>query len=99
MSEGPFTDEMIRHYLMTVKTQRGIIEYAEAMANVLAEAGRASEKALGDSAMVAVNKWSEIIRKRAVELIEEGNPESRQQKSRQKLRKRFPYSKLLEHDD
>lgn len=66
MSDGPFTDDMIKHAFTTVQTQHGIIEYAEAMAQVLAEAGRASNKATGDPVISAINQWSEIIRKRAI---------------------------------
>lgn len=64
----PF-DGMVRHYVKTVQTQAGIIQYAEAMAQILAEAGRASEKATGDPAWVAVNRWAEVIRKRAQQLL------------------------------
>jgi Lhr-like helicase len=71
MTDRPFTDEMVRHALTTVQTQHGIIKYAEAMAQVLAEAGRASKKATGDSVEYAVNKWAEIIRQRALELVRE----------------------------
>ena len=67
-NDDPF-DGIVRHYVKTVQTQAGIIKYAEAMAQVLAEAGRASEKATGDAAWVAVNKWAEVIRKRAQELL------------------------------
>lgn len=69
MSEGPFTDDFVKHGLLTVQTQRGIIEYAEGMVQVLAEAGRASHKALGDSPEYAVRRWSDIIQKRALELL------------------------------
>lgn len=71
MSEGPFTDDMIRHYMLAAQTQQGIIKYAEAMAQVLAEAGRASHKATGDSPQVAVLKWITVIQKRALELLHE----------------------------
>lgn len=57
--------------MQVAKTQRGIIEYAEGMAQVLAEAGRASQKALGDPPGWAVDKWAEIIRKRAHEILKE----------------------------
>ncbi len=69
MSEGPFTDDFVRHGLLTVQTQRGIIEYAEAMAQVLAEAGRASHKANGDPADYAIRRWSDVILKRALDIV------------------------------
>lgn len=71
MSDGPFTDDMVRHYVKTVQTQHGIAKYAEAMAQVLAEAGLASHKATGDSPQVAVNKWIAVIRHRALVLMTE----------------------------
>ena len=71
MSEGPFTDDFVRHGLLTVQTQRGIIEYAEAMAQVLAEAGAASHKANGDPADYAIRRWSDVILKRALEIERE----------------------------
>jgi len=71
MKSGLFTDEMVRHGLLTVQTQHGIIRYIEGMARVLAEAGRASNKALGDSPEYAVRRWSDILRNRALELLRE----------------------------
>lgn len=70
-SEGPFTDDMVRHAVNVAKTQRGIIDYAEGMAQVLAEAGRASSKATGDSPQTAVDKWIRVIRERAYQLLKE----------------------------
>ena len=67
--EGPFTDDFVKHMVLATQTQHGIVKYAEAMAQVLAEAGRASAKATGDSPRTAINKWSEIIRRRAEELV------------------------------
>lgn len=68
MSDGPFTDDMVRHAVTTVQTQAGIIRYAESMAQILAEAGRASSKATGDSVDFAINQWSAVILKRAKEI-------------------------------
>jgi hypothetical protein len=62
-------DAAFKHYLLTVQTQNGIIEYAEAMAQVLAAAGRASRKATGDAADYAVRKWSDVIRDRALDIL------------------------------
>jgi len=74
MTDGPFTDEMLKHGLATVQTQHGIIKYAEAMAQVLAEAGRASKRATGDSAEYAVHQWSRVILDRALELLRSDPP-------------------------
>lgn len=71
MNEGPFTHDDVRHMVNVARTQRGIIDYAEGMAQVLAEAGRASSKAVGDSPHVAVDKWIRVIRDRAYELLKE----------------------------
>jgi hypothetical protein len=78
---GPFTDADIAHYLKVVQTQRGIIEYAEAMAQVLAEVGRASSMAVGDLPETAVRRWSDVILKRALELVGD-NPTPMQKKLR-----------------
>ena len=71
MSDGPFTDDDIRYLINVNKTQRAIIEYAEGIAKVLAEAGRASQKAVGDRPEVAVDKWMAVIRKRVMEILKE----------------------------
>lgn len=69
--DGPFTDEMVRSYVMAAKTQDGIQKYAEAMAQVLAEAGRASQKAIGDRPEYAIDRWCDVIRQRAKQLLRE----------------------------
>lgn len=81
-TDGPFTDEFVKHGLLTVQTQHGIIRYMEGMAQVLAEAGRASKKAIGDDPAYAVNRWAEIVRKRALEILREDpcGPQSQQKK-------------------
>lgn len=61
----------IAHAGKVVETQHAIIQYIEAMAQVLAEAGRASHKSLSDSADYAVEKWCNILRNRAHELLHE----------------------------
>ncbi len=82
MTEGPFTDEYVKGWVMTVQTQAGIIKYAEAMAQVLAEAGRASHKATGDSAEYAVQRWVQVIQDRALELLREDGTEHRKKYQR-----------------
>jgi hypothetical protein len=71
MTDGPFTDDMVRHLVETAKTHEAIRTYGEAMAEFLAEAAVASEKARGDSALYALNKWMAVIGDRARELIGE----------------------------
>lgn len=51
-----------------VATQRGIIQFAKAAAMVLAEAGLASNKAIGDSPAYAIKKWSAVIQDEAIEI-------------------------------
>ena len=92
---GPFTDEMCRHYLLSVQTQRGIVEVAEKIAEILAEAGRASNKVTGDSPHTAINKWSEIIRKRAIELVGDTPTQSKFKKLLQE-RKLLSDTKVIE---
>jgi len=58
-------------YEAAVQTQKGIIEYAEGMAQVLAKPGRASQKVTGDHPSVAIKKWSKVIEKRALELVKQ----------------------------
>jgi hypothetical protein len=69
MREGPFTDDMVRHLVETAKTHEAIRKYGEAMAEFLAEAAVASEKAVGDNALYALNRWMQVIGDRARELI------------------------------
>jgi len=71
MTDGPFTDEMAEHLVKTLQTHEAIRVRGEAMAEFLAEAAVASEKARGDSALYALNKWIEVIRDRAKVLIGE----------------------------
>lgn len=61
----------VEQALKVQQTQHAIVKYLEEMAQVLAEAGRASEKAVGDPAAVAIDKWVEIVRARAKELLRE----------------------------
>jgi hypothetical protein len=42
MSEGPFTDDMVRHFVMTLQTQDAIQKHGVKMAEFLAEAAIAS---------------------------------------------------------
>jgi hypothetical protein len=74
---GPFTDEMVRRMIDVRNTQHGIIKYMEAMAQVMAEAAIASQKAVGDSPYYAVGKWTDVVRNRAKELIREKLAEKR----------------------
>lgn len=69
MSDGPFTDDMIRHFVMTLQTQDAIQKHGVAMAEFLAEAAIASEKAGRGSANFALDKWSQLIKDHARQLI------------------------------
>lgn len=51
-------------------TQAGIIQFATAAARVLAEAGFASSRALGDSPSYAVRKWADVIKAEALDIVE-----------------------------
>lgn len=64
----------VDHAVKVRETQHAIVKYLEEMAQVLAEAGRASEKPVGDPAAVAIDKWVEIVRARAKELLREAAP-------------------------
>ena len=75
-NDGPFTNDYLKHWQVAVKTQHGIIEYMEGMAQVLAEAGRASSKATGDSPQHAVYRWAELVRGRALEILKEDKREN-----------------------
>ena len=70
---GPFTDDFVRRIIDVRNTQRGIIKYMEAMAQVMAAAAVASEKAVGDSPSYAIDRWTDVVRKRAKELLSEQN--------------------------
>lgn len=69
--EGPFTDDMVRHLVMTAQTHEAIRKYGEAMAEFLAEAAVSSEKARGDNALYALRRWMDVIGERAREKIGE----------------------------
>lgn len=74
-----FRDNIIRD-LKTIETQHAIIKYAEAMAQVLAQAAMASQKAGQGSADYALDRWLDVIRTRATELIHaaKANPDAQQ---------------------
>lgn len=81
MNDGPFTDKTMRDWIEVVRTQHGIVKYAEAMAQVLAQAGLASQKAIGDNPHTAVSKWSALILSRAHDIIRDSEkpPEVQQE--------------------
>ena len=68
---GPFTDDFVRRMVDVQATQHGIIKYMEAMAQVMAEAALASKKATGDSPAYAIGKWTDVVKKRAQEILME----------------------------
>lgn len=69
--DGPFTEDMIRGYLQTRKMQQEIIPHMEEMAQKLAAAGVASNSVKGDSLEFAIDRWCDVIRNRAKELVRE----------------------------
>jgi hypothetical protein len=71
MTDGPFTDDMARNFLIQAKMQQEIIPHMEEMAQKLAAAGVASEMVKGDSAYFAIDRWCDVIRRRARVLITE----------------------------
>lgn len=70
-------DDLLLHGVKSMQTQHAIIKYIEAMAQALAEAGRASHKATGDSAKEAARKWIAVLMDRTMEILE-NEPESKQ---------------------
>lgn len=77
MTDGPFTDDMARKFLQTAKMQQEIIPHMEEMAQKLAAAGVASNAVKGDSPEFAIDRWCEVIRKRARELLNEKMTEAK----------------------
>lgn len=66
-----FSDMDAARIRQVFETQKGIIEFAEWAATVLAEAGIASSKAVGDSPQYACRRWSEVILKEALRIVEQ----------------------------
>ncbi len=66
-----FSDMDAARIRQVFETQKGIIEFANWAATVLAEAGIASSKAVGDSPQYACRQWSEVILKEALRIVEE----------------------------
>lgn len=71
MQEDSNIDRAVDHYVKVAKTQAGIIEMIKKMADVMAEAAIASQKALGDSTDVAIMKWTRILADEARKLAKE----------------------------
>lgn len=65
-----FSDMDAERIRKVFETQKGIIEFAEWAATVLAEAGIASSRAMGDSPQYACRQWSEVILKEALRIVE-----------------------------
>jgi len=74
MSEGPFTEDMVKHYVVSMQTREGIRQAALAMAKVLAEMGRASNKATGDAPEFAIKQWSKLMVEQAIEIVRADPP-------------------------
>ena len=77
MSDGPFTDDMVRGILKARQLQAEMIPHMERIAETLAAAGVASQIATGDNPNLAIDKWVEVIRKEAKRLLKEKLAESK----------------------
>lgn len=64
-------DRAVDHYVKVAKTQGAIIEKIKRMAEVMAEAAIASQKAVGDSPEYAIRKWTELLASEANRLVRE----------------------------
>lgn len=64
-------DAAVEHIANMLQTKAAILKYIEPIAQVLAAAGRASGKAMGDSPHFAVDRWLDVIRERAHEILRE----------------------------
>jgi hypothetical protein len=69
--------EIVKKKVKVMETQHGIIKYMEAMAQVMAAAAVASQQATGDMPVYAVGKWLDVVRKRALELIQQQKAEAK----------------------
>lgn len=66
-----FTDDDAKHFLAVVQTQAGIQAFIRKAAEVLAQAGFASKKAIGDNPEFAIRRWSRLMADEAVRLCKE----------------------------
>lgn len=64
-------DRAVDHYVKVAKTQSAIIEEIKKMAETLAAAAIASQKAVGDSPEQAIYKWMQILGDEARRLVRE----------------------------
>ena len=86
--DGPFTDDMARKMLQTAKMQQEIIPHIEEMAQKLAAAGVASELVTGDRVSYAIDRWCEVIKKRAQELYRAKIDEAKRAREPKQIEKR-----------
>lgn len=78
-------DEITASWRDIVATQEGIAQFCEGAAQVLAEAARASEKAIGDSPTYAAKRWSDVILRRAQDLLAEDSRTHHADKNQKKI--------------
>lgn len=78
--QDPLTEieRALDHGVKVVQTQHAILKYAEPMAQFLAAAAFASEKAVGDPADHALRNWLDVIHNRALELLSEARKAGRE---------------------
>ena len=62
--------KMIEQASVVGATQKGIRDFAEQAAQLLAQAAKESSKLLGDAPEAAAKKWSDVIFKRALEVLD-----------------------------
>lgn len=62
-------DRAVDHYVKVAKTQAAIIEEIKKMAEIMAAAAIASQKAVGDPANYAIDKWTRILSDEAKRII------------------------------
>jgi hypothetical protein len=81
-------DAACEHIAKMLDTKAAILEYVEPMAQILAAAGLASAKAMGDSPEYAAREWSRVILERALEILREDGKAHREE-----FKRRFELSK------
>jgi hypothetical protein len=72
-------DAAVEHIFDMLQTKAAILEYIEPIAQVLAAAGRASAKAMGDSPEHGAREWSRVILERALEILREDSKAHREE--------------------
>jgi hypothetical protein len=77
-ADGELSDEAAHHIYDAIQTKAAILQYIEPIAQVLAEAGRASAEAIGDDPCYSLDRWLGVIRERALAVMLADQVERRQ---------------------